>query len=39
MILEDDLGAVMANVGPGDDVPGGPYVNAWSGGTALENNQ
>jgi hypothetical protein len=40
MILEDDLGAVTTNVGPGDDVPGGPYVNVWSGlGTSLENNQ
>jgi hypothetical protein len=40
MILEDELGAVMADVGPGDGVPGGPYVNFWSGvGTALENNQ
>jgi hypothetical protein len=40
MILEDELGAVMADVGPGDDVPGGPYVNVWIGvSTALENNQ
>jgi hypothetical protein len=40
MILEDEIGAVMADVGSGDDVPGGPYVNVWSGvGTALENNQ
>jgi hypothetical protein len=40
MILEDELGAVMSDVGPGDDVTGGPYVNVWSGvGTALENNQ
>jgi hypothetical protein len=40
MILEDELGAVMADVGPGDDVPGGPYANVWSGvGTALEKNQ
>jgi hypothetical protein len=40
MILEDELGAVMADVGPGDNVPGGTYVNVWSGvGTALENNQ
>jgi hypothetical protein len=30
MILEDELGAVMADVGPGDDVLGGPYVNVWS---------
>jgi hypothetical protein len=40
VILEDELGAVMVDVGPGDDVPGGPYANVWSGvGTALENNQ
>jgi hypothetical protein len=40
MILEDELGAVMADVGFGDDVPGGPCVNLWSGvGTTLENNQ
>jgi hypothetical protein len=40
MILEDELGAVMDDVGYGDDVPGGPYVNVWSGvGTTLENNQ
>jgi hypothetical protein len=40
MILEDELGAVMADVGSGEDVPGGPYVNIWSGvSTALENNQ
>jgi hypothetical protein len=40
MILEDELGAVMADVGSGDGVPGGPCVNVWSGvGTALENNQ
>jgi hypothetical protein len=40
MILEYKLGAVMADVGPGDDVPGGPYVNVWRGvGIALENNQ
>jgi hypothetical protein len=40
MILEDDLGAVMTDVGPDDDVSGGPYVNVWSRvSTALENNQ
>jgi hypothetical protein len=40
MILEDELGAVMADVGYGDDVTGGPYVNVWSGVcTALGNNQ
>jgi hypothetical protein len=27
MILEDELGAVMSDVGSGDDAPGGPYVN------------
>jgi hypothetical protein len=37
MILEDELGAVMAYVVYGEDVRGGPYVNVWSGvGTALE---
>jgi hypothetical protein len=25
LILEDELGAVMADVGSGNDVPGGPY--------------
>jgi hypothetical protein len=40
MVLEDELGEIMANVGSGEDVPGGPYVNIWSEvGTALENNQ
>jgi hypothetical protein len=40
VILEDELGAAMADVGSGDDVPGGPYVNVWSGvGTTLENNK
>jgi hypothetical protein len=40
MILEYELGAVMSDVGPGDDVPGVPYGNVWSGvGTALETNQ
>jgi hypothetical protein len=40
MILEDELGAVMVDVGSGDDVLGGPYVNVWSEvGTALDNNQ
>jgi hypothetical protein len=40
MILEDELGTVMSDMGSGDDVPGVPYVNVWSGvGTALENNQ
>jgi hypothetical protein len=40
MILEDELGAVVADVGPGDDAPGGPYVNLWSRvGTTLEDNQ
>jgi hypothetical protein len=40
MILEDELGTVMAYVGCGDDVSRGPYVNVWSGvGTDFENNQ
>jgi hypothetical protein len=40
MILEDELGAVVAEVGSSDDVPGGTYVNVWSEvGNALENNQ
>jgi hypothetical protein len=40
MILEDELGTVMAGVGSGDDVPGGLYVNVCSRvGTALENTQ
>jgi hypothetical protein len=40
MILEDELVAVMADARSGNDVPGGPYVNIWSGvGTALENTQ
>jgi hypothetical protein len=40
MIFEDELGAVMADVAYGDDVPGGSNVNVWSGvGNALENTQ
>jgi hypothetical protein len=40
MILEDEIGAVMVDVVPGDNLPGGPYVNVWRGvGTDLENNQ
>jgi hypothetical protein len=40
MIMEDELGTVMPDVGSGDDVPGGPYVNFCGGfGIAFENNQ
>jgi hypothetical protein len=31
MIMEDDLGAFMADVGSRENAPGGPYVNVWSG--------
>jgi hypothetical protein len=38
--VEDELGATLAELGTGDGVPGGAYVNVWSGvGSALENNQ
>jgi hypothetical protein len=38
--VEDELGATLAELGTGDGVPGGPYVNVWSGvGSSLENNQ
>jgi hypothetical protein len=38
--VEDELGATLAELGSGDSVPGGPYVNVLSGiGYALENNQ
>jgi hypothetical protein len=31
---------LLADLGTGEDVPGGPYVNVWSGtGAALEKNQ
>jgi hypothetical protein len=34
--VEDDLGAVMAEMGSGNEIPGGPYVNLRSGiGVAL----
>jgi hypothetical protein len=40
MIVEDELGTVMVDMGSGDDVPGGPYVNVWGGfGIAFENIQ
>jgi hypothetical protein len=40
MGVEDELGAVVAELGSGTEVPGGPYINLWSGiGVALENNQ
>jgi hypothetical protein len=29
--VEDELGANLAELGTGDSVPGGPYVNVWSG--------
>jgi hypothetical protein len=38
--VEDELGATLAELGTGDRVPGGHYVNVWSRvGSALENNQ
>jgi hypothetical protein len=38
--VEDELGATLAELGTGDGVTGGPYVNVWSSmGSALENNQ
>jgi hypothetical protein len=38
--VEDELGATLVELGTGDGVPGGPYVNVLSGvGSALENNQ
>jgi hypothetical protein len=38
--VEDELGATFAELGTGDGVPGGTYVNVWSGlGSAVENNQ
>jgi hypothetical protein len=40
MGVEDELGAVMAERGSRTEIPGGYYVNLWSGiGVALENNQ
>jgi hypothetical protein len=40
MGVEDELGAVVAELGSGTELPGGAYVNVWSGlGVALENNQ
>jgi hypothetical protein len=40
MGVEDELGAMVAELGSGTELPGGPYVNVWSGlGVALENNQ
>jgi hypothetical protein len=40
MILEDELGTVMAYVGSRDDAPVGHYINVWSGVcTALADNQ
>jgi hypothetical protein len=38
--VEDEMGATLAKLGTGDSVPGGPYVNVWSGvGSDLKNNQ
>jgi hypothetical protein len=38
--VDDELGAALAELGTGNSVPGGAYVNVWSGiGSALENNQ
>jgi hypothetical protein len=38
--VKDELGATLDELGTGDGIPGGPYVNVWSGvGSALENNQ
>jgi hypothetical protein len=38
--VEDELGAALAELGSGDSVPGGAYMNVWSGnGSALINNQ
>jgi hypothetical protein len=38
--VEDELGATLAELGTGYGVPGGGYVNVWSGvGSALEKNQ
>jgi hypothetical protein len=38
--VEEELGATLAELGSGDSVSGGPYMNVWSGiGSALENNQ
>jgi hypothetical protein len=35
--VEDELGATLAELGTVDGVPGGPYVNVWSGvGSALK---
>jgi Na+/H+ antiporter NhaD/arsenite permease-like protein len=35
----DELGATLAELGSGDSIPAGPYMNVWSGiGSALENN-
>jgi hypothetical protein len=38
--VEIELGATLAELGSGDSIPVGPYVNVWSGiGYALKNNQ
>jgi hypothetical protein len=38
--MEDDVGAVQKELGDGAGLPGGPYVNVWSGlYDALDNSQ
>jgi hypothetical protein len=38
--VEDKLGATLEELGSGDSITGGAYVNVWIGtGSALENNQ
>jgi hypothetical protein len=38
--VEDEMGATLAELGTGDGVYGGPYLNVWRGmGSALEINQ
>jgi hypothetical protein len=38
--VEDELGAALADMGTGEGIPGGGYVNMWSGiVAALEDNQ
>jgi hypothetical protein len=40
MGVEDELGAALVDLGTGEGIPGGGYVNMWSGiGAALEDNQ
>jgi hypothetical protein len=38
--VEDKLGLIVADLGRGGDVPGGPYTSLWSSvGTSLEENR